>query len=266
MVALDQRESLCAMLRARARPDDPAAVTTFKLAAVRALAPYASGLLIDREYGFDRVVADRMLPEGCGPILAADRLDQPLGEPVRDTDLDPGVDPAGARRAGAVALKLLVLWKRDGEDERRVATAGRFVESCREAGLLSVLEGVAGDDSGILEAAHALGALRPDVYKAQVPGHGTSPAGDLVRACEAVDAAVPVPWVVLSNGVAPPDFPRAVEAACRAGASGFLAGRAVWSEALDAPDLDTGLRESADRLRRLVDIVEAHARPWQGKR
>ena len=30
------------------------------------------------------------------------------------------------------------------------------------------------------------------------------------------------------SGVAPDDFPQAVDWACREGASGFLAGRAVW--------------------------------------
>lgn len=265
MVALDQRESLCAMLRQRGKDDSAEAVTRFKLAAVGALGPYASGLLIDREYGYDRVVADRLLPESCGLILAADLLDQPHGEPVRDTAFDTSLDLAAVPADGTVALKLLVLWKRDGRDDERVATAATFVESCRAAGLVSVLECVTSplDDDAIVEAARALGGLRPDVYKVQVPSRGTLPMPEQARACERVDAVLDVPWVVLSNGVEPPDFPHAVEAACRAGASGFLAGRAVWTVALDAPDPDSGLDAAAEGLRGLVDTVTKYGRPWR---
>lgn len=265
MVALDQRESLCAMLRRRGKDDDADAVTRFKLAVVRALGPYASGLLIDREYGYDRVVADRLLPDSCGLILAGDLLDQPYGEPVRDTAFDTSLDLHAVRADGTVALKLLVLWKRDGRDDERVADAATFVERCRAAGLVSVLEGVTSpvDDDAVVEAARALGGLRPDVYKVQVPSRGTLPMAEQVRACERVDAVLDVPWVVLSNGVEPRHFPHAVEAACRAGASGFLAGRAVWTGALHADDLDAGLGAAAEGLRSLVDTVSRYGRPWR---
>jgi sulfofructosephosphate aldolase len=67
---------------------------------------------------------------------------------------------------------------------------------------------------------------------------------------------------VLSSGVSIEDYPAAVEAACRGGASGFLAGRAVWRDALVA-DPEPVLRERAvPRLQRLADIVDTVARPW----
>jgi sulfofructosephosphate aldolase len=73
---------------------------------------------------------------------------------------------------------------------------------------------------------------------------------------------LPCPWVVLSSGVSIEDFPGAVEAACRGGASGFLAGRAVWRDAI-GPDPEPALHErSVPRLRRLGQIVDAVARPW----
>ncbi len=75
-------------------------------------------------------------------------------------------------------------------------------------------------------------------------------------------ASLPCPWVVLSSGVSIDDFPAAVEAACRGGASGFLAGRAVWRDAI-GPDPEPALRErSVPRLRRLAEVVDATARPW----
>ena len=63
--------------------------------------------------------------------------------------------------------------------------------------------------------------------------------------------------MVLSSGVREEVFPAAVETACRAGASGFLAGRAVWASCIGAPDVGHALRTAAvDRLRRLGDLVD----------
>lgn len=276
MVAMDQRESLRTMLREAGRADDDATVESFKLEVAASLAPHASGFLIDRHHAYRRLVTDRPLPAGCGLILAADELTQPTGQPVSDTDLDPAVDPAAARRDGVVALKLLVIWKRDGGEQRRVGLADRFVKLCAAAGLVSVLEPVAvaapGEngfdlDTAILDAASALRDTKPDLYKAQVPQRGRGEAAALTAACEKLDRQLDRPWVVLSNGVAAEDFPEAVRAACRAGASGMLAGRALWRDTLAAPDPAGALRTaSVDRLRRMVEIVDRHGRPWTAAR
>ncbi len=273
MVALDQRESLATMLRAHGEDDSEAAMTDFKLDLVRALAPHASGLLIDARHGYRQIVTGAMLPPTCGLILAADELTQDRGGPVTETAIDSSVDPDSARGDGAVALKLLVIWRSDALRDRRVAMAEEFIARCRSAGLLSVLEPVAQPlpgrqdefdlNAGILDAASALAPLHPDVYKAQVPSAGRGAMPDLVAACQRLDAVVPVPWVVLSNGVTPQDFPRAVEAACRGGASGMLAGRAVWTGVLGAPDHAAAVAGAADRLRLLIDIVTEHGRPWR---
>jgi sulfofructosephosphate aldolase len=273
MVALDQRESLRTMFTdALGRSVEDRTLTDFKLAAAAELAPYASGLLIDRRYGYRHLVTERRLPESCGLILAADALRQPAGGPVEDTDLDSEVDPVVAAREGAVALKLLLIWRHDEHRAVRVKLAERFVTTCRDAGLLSVLEPVVRQapgetgfdlDSAILEAAAELGPLRPSLYKAQVPGLGQADDTTTLVVCRRVTACLPVPWVVLSQGVPMDRFPWAVRIACRAGASGFLAGRAVWSDCLTAGDPGPVLRErAAPRLRELADIVDREARPW----
>lgn len=276
MVAMDQRESLRAMMSRQSAgatvPD--AAMTAFKLAVARELGSYASAFLIDREYGYDQVVADRLLPDGCALVLAADALDQPGGI-VADTELDELVDPAKARADGAAALKLLVVWRRDARREQRVELADRFISRCREAGIASVLEPVARAtpeeeaagtfdlNDAIAEAAGELAPLGPSLYKCQVPSQGVGSVTELARQAERVTGLVDCPWVVLSQGVDPAVFPAAVEAVCRAGASGFLAGRALWTDALAGPDPLPVLRGGAvDRLRRLGEIVDRHGRPW----
>jgi sulfofructosephosphate aldolase len=273
MVAMDQRESLRTMLaQHHSGPIEDEALVAFKLAVARELAPYASGFLIDRHYGFDEIVRQGLVPPTCGLILAADALEQPPGGVVEDTDLDAGVDAAGAARAGAVALKLLVIWRDDAQRERRVETSTRFVELARANGLLSVLEGVVRGPEGfdreqaIVDAAHELAAVGCDLYKGEVPTHGTGSPEEITDWCRRIDAAVPCPWVVLSQGVDPNAFPTAVEAACRGGASGMLAGRAVWTATLGAADPTALLREhSVPRLRMLADIVDRHGRPWHEK-
>jgi sulfofructosephosphate aldolase len=267
MVAMDQRESLRTMMAAGAdAPVPDERLVAFKLAVARELGPYASGFLIDRRFGFDRVVRERLLPEGCGLLLAADALVQPSGGAVEDTDLDTAIDPDGA-----VALKLLVIWRDDPERERRLETSRRFVELAESLGLLSVLEGVvrvdeSERDAAIVEAARELSSVGPSLYKVEVPGRGRGDPGELVDRCREIDAAVPMPWVVLSNGVELADFPAAVEAACHAGASGMLAGRAIWSDVVGADDPAPLLRErSVPRLGQLAAIVDAHGRPWREK-
>ncbi|MFD5214031.1 hypothetical protein [Microbacterium sp. NPDC058345] len=270
MVAMDQRESLRHMfdLAGLGRPDDDVLID-FKVAVAETLAPHASAFLADRRYGFDAVRA--AVPEETGLILAVDALDQADGGPVEDTDLD---DEALADIPDQVdALKLLLIWRRDARRDDRVRLAARFIDEARSRGVLSVLEPVVraapGEqdfdaDAAIREAARELSALRPDLYKAQVPLAGTGDEGEQRRASAALDACMTGPWVVLSQGVERDRFADAVRAACQEGASGFLAGRALWSDVVGEQDLREELRRrSVDRLRALADVVDAHARPWR---
>jgi sulfofructosephosphate aldolase len=270
MVAMDQRESLRTMLAPHHADADDARMIRFKLAVARELGPYASGLLIDRHYAYDEIVAERILPPSCGLILAVDALEQPPGGIVEDTELD---EKAGnAIREPVVALKLLVIWRDDARRARRVEMSRRFVELARSYGLLSVLEpvvrGPEGFDreSSIVEAAVELSTVGCDLYKCEVPTHGAGEPAEITEWSRRIDAAVPCPWVVLSQGVEPERYPAAVEAACKGGASGMLAGRAVWTATLAADDPTELLREhSVPRLQQLGAIVDEHGRPWREK-
>lgn len=275
MVAMDQRESLRTMFRdaGAGRPDD-ARMVAFKTDVATALGPLASGFLIDRHFGFERV-RDGLLPPTCGLILAADDLVQEPGGPVEETAIDDVVAAADFDLSGVRAIKLLVVWRRDDRRGQRVELARRFVELAAERGVLSVLEPVARAteaeladgtwdlDAAITEAAAELSPLRPSLYKAQVPSRGMGSPERLQAACDRLGAAITGPWVVLSQGVEREDFRGAVLAACRSGASGFLAGRALWSDIVGAPDVPGALAEIAvPRLRRLLDVVDNEATPW----
>lgn len=276
MVAMDQRESLRTMFdeAGAGRPGDDVLVD-FKLQVAAVLGPLASGFLIDRHYGFER--ASELLPPDCGLILAADELEQQPGGPVQETGLDE--DALSADLSSVRALKLLLIWRRDERRAERVELARRFVTEARARGVLSVLEpvvrataaeeaaGTWDQDVAIREAARELSPVGADLYKVQVPSGGRGSDAQLAAACEALAGDITGPWVVLSQGVHRDDFLRAVTLACHAGASGFLAGRALWSDLVGSADLATGLREVAvPRLEQLAAVVDQHARPWREAR
>lgn len=83
-----------------------------------------------------------------------------------------------------------------------------------------------------------------------------------VEACaRATAAAAPLRWVLLSGSKATgSEFAAQLEAACLAGAAGFIAGRAIWAGALGLPadEQEPWLtREALPLFRHLVTIAEA---------
>ena len=88
----------------------------------------------------------------------------------------------------------------------------------------------------VVETARRLMALGGDVLKAEFPyDPGVTDEAAWADACAELDAASPVPWVLLSGGVDDATFERQVAVACRAGASGVLVGRSVWAPAATLP-------------------------------
>ncbi len=267
MLAVDQREAMRAMFAEhQTTPVTDQQVTDFKVAATRILTPYASAVLVDRQFAFDQVVADRAVDPSCGLIAAADHFIAGNGELVTAVEIDREVDPATVRDQGAVAMKLLVIHRPDEPAADRVAMVEEFVERCHQAGLVSIIEPVAkaprggGDwdwDACVIDAARELGSLGADLYKAEVPLKGQGPADEIRRRCAQITDAVSSPWVVLSSGVPADVFPTAVALACGEGASGFLAGRAVWASVIGSADVETELTDvSIPRLQRLGELVD----------
>ena len=75
------------------------------------------------------------------------------------------------------------------------------------------------------------------------------------------------PWVMLSAGAGKPEFRNVLAHAYRAGASGYLAGRAIWLDAFRAyPDwaaIRAGLEgASVEYMAELNALTEANATPW----
>jgi len=279
VLAMDHRRNL----RRELRPSAPDSVTDeelvgFKREVVRALGPRSSAVLLDPEYGLAQGLVARVVPGSVGLVVALEATGY-LGPPEarRSVVLD-GWGVEAARRAGADAVKLLVYYHPTTPtapiQEDLVAST---VEACRRLDVALFLEilvyapepgrTLSGHErrSLVVEAAHRLGALGPDVLKCEVPGDPDEAEAEIEAACHELDDAVEIPWTLLSGGMSPSRFEQLVEIACEAGASGVVVGRAVWGEAtrLTGPERQRFLdQEAAARIGRLTEIVERAGRPW----
>ncbi len=122
-----------------------------------------------------------------------------------------------------------------------------------------------------VETARRLTPLGVDVLKAEFPVRTEEEPDESVwrAACEELDAASVVPWVILSAGVSGATFHRQTMIACEAGASGVIAGRSIWAEAVS---VDEKVRRAflagpaRERLTRLREVCESTATPFMARR
>jgi tagatose 1,6-diphosphate aldolase len=276
MLAIDQRGSMVQAI-AKATGKNPEQVTFDDLAntkelITRVLAPYATAVLIDPQYGLPR--SYKVFPPGVGMLMSYEESGYHHAGPngkERTSYLIEGWSVAQAQRAGADAIKLLVHYRPDGSDEVRrfqqdfVQQVG---EECAEADMPFILEllSYAVDEVSmdspqfaqkkpdlVIESAAEFSKPQygVDVLKLEFPadlkhtrefaggpfdGKAREPVYDLkeVRGyCSRLDDATAVPWVILSAGVAINEFLLQTEYACEAGASGYLCGRAIWKDSVD---------------------------------
>jgi sulfofructosephosphate aldolase len=270
MVANDGRESFRGMLKRAGKATDDVALSQFKVLIARHLCDACSAMLVDLDHGLPALAELSDCAPRAGRIVAVDLLHGPRFGPQTSTSLDVEALRPGALPPHVHALKFLMFWHPDQPMSRRRDQASEFVERCATLGLLSVLEGVVQlpgtdqrFDESLLRAAEEFGQARPDLYKTQVPTLGSAALDEVERLSISLTRAVRVPWVALSNGVAADRFADVVGAVCRGGASGFLAGRASWSAAVDADDPAAELANTGrSRLAAFAQRVDAEGVPW----
>jgi tagatose 1,6-diphosphate aldolase len=283
VLALDHRQNL----RRELHPEQPDAATydemvTFKRAVIRALAPHATGSLLDPEIGAAQCIADGSLPGGAGLLVAIEATGFLGPSNARVSRVLPGWSVEQAKRMGASAAKLLVYYHHEAanatDQEQLVADVAA---SCRAADLPLFIEPLGFDPvsgarltgearrQGVIETARRLTAIGADVLKAEFPYDASvTDAAAWADACAELNDASRLPWVLLSGGVDDATFERQVAAACDAGASGVLVGRSVWAPAatLPADQRDAWLvDEGRRRLERLVRLVDLRGTPWHAR-
>lgn len=268
MLAVDQREAMRMMFSAAGvpAPVTDKQLTDFKVNTAKIVSPYASAILVDRQFCYRQIVEQNAIAQSCAMIVAADEFIPGNGLPVDSVVIDRNIDPQAVKRDGGKALKLLVLWRSDEDPQERLEMVREFNQLCHANGLLSIIEPVVrpprrGDvfdrEQAIIDAAKELGDSGADLYKVEMPLAGKGTQQELLTASQKLNEQINMPWVILSSGVDEKLFPRAVRMAMQAGASGFLAGRAVWSSVVGLPETELMLRDiSVPKLQRLGEIVD----------
>ncbi|MDZ4159452.1 MAG: tagatose 1,6-diphosphate aldolase [Anaerolineaceae bacterium] len=248
---------------------------------VSALAPATSAVLLDPEYGAAQAVGGNVLPGGVGLIVAVEETGYTGKPDARQCQVLPGWSVEKARLMGASGVKLLVYYhpqSKLAKPQRDLISA--VAETCTRLDVAFFLEPLVYSidphrpklsptehRQAVIETTRELGQLGADVLKVEFPIDVQAQPDETIwlQACREVSAASPVPWVLLSAGVDFDIFQKQVVVACTAGASGVMAGRAVWKEAagLEGVQRARFLRqEAALRLNKLGEICDRLARSW----
>ncbi len=287
--AIDHRGALQRALNEK----DPGAVNyqdmvDFKLDLCRAVTPFASAVLLDPVYGAAQAIAAGILPGHIGLLVSMEETGYTGASTARITRLLSGWSPKKAKRMGASAVKLLVYFRPDLKDlaAKQLELVARLADECLKEDIPLLVEPVSYpiEEVGVsskkfadmkpelvIETARQITALPIDILKAEFPADVSfeKDEGKLLRYCQELDRASRLPWVLLSAGVDFDTFKKQVEIACKAGASGFLAGRALWQEGARIQPREERMNffktTAAPRLRELAGLVNEYGKPWYAK-
>jgi tagatose 1,6-diphosphate aldolase len=273
MLAVDQRGSLQKQLGVGGATATYEEMVTFKRQVTAALGPYASAVLLDPIFAAAQCIVGGDLPGKAGLLVSIEATGYEGDPKARRSGLIPGWSVEKIRRMGAQAVKLLLYYNPAAPTApQQEALLEQVRDECLKHDILFLMECVTypirdGEDKAtlVIESAKRLAPLGVDVYKAEFPGEGADSPDQLLENCRRLTEAIGGPWVLLSAGVDWDLFRVQADIAMRGGASGFLAGRAIWKEAmkLQGAEREAFLRSvSVARFKELVSIAEQHATPW----
>ncbi len=279
ILAFDQRGSYRRML-----PEGTSyeAAVQIKREIVVALSFHTSAVLLDPIYGLP---AAQDMAGASGLLMSLEKSGYSGDSTYRQLAFTEGWTVSKIKRMGASAVKLMVYYHPDtgALAEELEETIRRVAQECRRYDIALFLEpisyslqaGVAKESAAfaatrpdvVRETARRLGGLGADVLKLEFPVDVAfnQDRSQWRAACAAISDVCAIPWVLLSAGVDFEVFEEQVRIACETGASGFLAGRAIWKEAvvMSPEERQRFLATTAvERLQRLTDIAACLARPW----
>ena len=266
--AMDQRGSLKKAL-AREKNVDPSAITSdmmseFKGAVIHVLSPYASGVLLDPEYGLEAAKRRR---SGVGLLLAYELSGYDQTQPGRIPLLLPDWTVRRSVEADADCVKLLIYYTPFDEpsvNDQKKALVERVGAECAHHDIPFFLEFIGYDPKGNGNpveyacrkpeiVAGSMAEFSRDIYnvdvlKVEIPVDlkyvsgtrsfvGPEAAYSKEEAKEhylKAAAAARRPFIYLSAGVNDAQFRESLESAIEAGVhfSGVLCGRATWKEGI----------------------------------
>jgi len=280
IAAIDHRGPLRRSLEKESpRGKTNGALTTLKRDIVRHLAPAASAVLLDPETSAAQCVADGSLPGNTGLIVALDTGS--TGDPLnRTTSLVENWSVEKTVSMGASGVKMLLYYHpHANQAKEKENLVQKVARNCTQYDIPFFLEPLSYDSEDqnkpvppeqkrnvVIETARRLVPLGVDILKAEFPVDVNTEQDENIwrDACRELTDASEVPWVLLSAGVSYDTFLKQVRVACQAGASGVMAGRAVWKEAvtLDLAARNNFLKSTGyERMQGLKLLCEDLGRP-----
>jgi tagatose 1,6-diphosphate aldolase len=287
--AIDHRGSL----RHALNPENPAAVSyqemvEFKFDLCRVLSPFVSAILLDPEYGAGQAISAGILPGNTGLLVSLEQTGYRGGATARRTEILPEWSVHKIKRMGASAVKLLIYFRPDlkKEAEKQLDLVTKVAEQCTAEDIPLLVESVSyplETEAGspleypkkkpdlVIEAARRLTALPIDILKSEFPAdiNYEKDENKLKACCQELSNVSKLPWVLLSAGADFEIVRKEVLLACQAGASGFMAGRALWQEACPIKSREARKefleKTTLQRLKEIAEIADRYATPWYSK-
>lgn len=297
MSAVDQRPPIMNLIRekrgvAEASYEDVAAVKT---SLTKVLAPHASAMLLDPIWAWP--TSHQYVSPRQGLIMTLEAHDFTEDGKGRLSSNIADWSVAKIKAMGADAVKALAWYRPDGASETcraQQAYVKAIGDACRKYDLCFLLEllvyplpGEADQTKDYVEhrskhPQNVLNSVREfadpkygvDIFKLEspvpastVPEPGAKGSAEVQALFDELGRLSPVPWVMLSAGATMEDFERVMHYAYRAGASGYLAGRAIWLKAArhfpDLAAMEAELQADAiPYMQRLNRLTDKSATPW----
>ena len=297
MTAVDQRPPIKNPIKekrglAEAPYDD---VADFKLMLVEELQRESSAMLLDPHFALPRGLS--VLSPSKGLIVT---LEDSVFTETKGGRLSCEIDHWSVekiKRCGGDAVKVLAWYRPDASPTVRIKQkdfAERVGAACHKYDipylfelLVYPLEGEANKTKDYIEMTnkhsdHVLESVRAfahpnfgiDIFKLEspvpakaVPSLNGDGAAKVQKLFTEMGNLAGRPWVMLSAGAGMDDFRNVMEHAYKAGASGYLAGRAIWLKAFQQfPDWGAIRKELQDEsvpyMRSLNALTDAKATPW----
>jgi tagatose 1,6-diphosphate aldolase len=243
ILALDHRDNLVAELQKnRTQPVNYEDMVEFKRAVLKHLLLFSSAALIDPHYGFPA-----LLQSGISPsigLLAPLEVTYTPHPSQRATNFIEGWGVEKLKKAGFSGVKLL-LYFHPSEKNAQTEIVDRVVEQCQKHQIPLFLEPIcysldpdkslsnAERRQTVIESVRHFSHRGVDILKLEFPLDAQEEPDENIwkESLRELNTVCTVPWALLSAGVSLDIFLLQTQLACSSGASGVIAGRAIWAEA-----------------------------------
>ncbi|MGR3714338.1 MAG: tagatose 1,6-diphosphate aldolase [Shimia sp.] len=292
MTAVDQRPPIKGPIAKHLGVDQAPweQVAKFKGMLVETLQAHSTAMLLDPHYAIPYSF-DTLIPHKGLVVTLEDSLFQETPGGRLSSSID-NWSVAKIKRMGGDAVKVLAWYRPDASDEVNQAQKDyvkQIGEDCAKYDIPFLFEllvyplaadahqtkeyvemkGKKADDVLKSVEEFAKPEYGVDVFKLESPVNAADADGsaEVQAVFDEMGRLAGRPWVMLSAGAGKAEFRNVLDHAFKAGASGFLAGRAIWLDAFNAyPEWDAiraGLEgDAVDYMKDISALADANASNW----